>query len=64
MDQMTADFGRYLNTYEWEQLREKLGFDVIFVDEYHYFSRNEAMSLQGIFRSRWTFGQMASANGL
>ncbi|MFT8886335.1 MAG: UvrD-helicase domain-containing protein [Acetobacter papayae] len=52
MDQMTADFGRYLTTYEWEQLREKLGFDVIFVDEYHYFSRNEAMTLQGIFRSR------------
>jgi len=52
MDQMTADFGRYLNTHEWEQLREKLGFDVIFVDEYHYFSRNEAMTLQGIFRSR------------
>jgi hypothetical protein len=52
MDQMTADFGRYLTTHEWEQLREKLGFDVIFVDEYHYFSRNEAMTLQGIFRSR------------
>lgn len=52
MDQMTADFGRYLTTYEWEQLRENLGFDVIFVDEYHYFSRNEAMTLQGIFRPR------------
>ncbi|WP_454882634.1 UvrD-helicase domain-containing protein [Sphingomonas oryzagri] len=52
MDQMTADFGRYLTTHEWEQLREKLGFDVIFVDEYHYFSRNESMTLQGIFRSR------------
>ncbi|MBB3983445.1 hypothetical protein GGR44_003136 [Sphingobium fontiphilum] len=52
MDQMTADFGRYLTTYEWEQLKEKLGFDVIFVDEYHYFSRNEAMTLQGIFRPR------------
>ncbi|BCA62672.1 hypothetical protein HMP09_1906 [Sphingomonas sp. HMP9] len=52
MDQMTADFGRYLTTHEWEQLREKLGFDVIFVDEYHYFSRNEAMTLQGIFHPR------------
>ena len=52
MDQMTADFGRYLATHEWEQLREKLGFDVIFVDEYHYFSRNEAMTLQGIFHPR------------
>lgn len=52
MDQMTADFGRYLSTHEWEQLREQLGFDVIFVDEYHYFSRNETMTLQGIFQSR------------
>ena len=52
MDQMTADFGRYLSTHEWEQLRENLGFDVIFVDEYHYFSRNEAMTLQGIFHPR------------
>jgi len=52
MDQMVADFGRYLFTHEWEQLRERDGFDVIFVDEYHYFNRVEAMTLQGLFRSR------------
>lgn len=52
MDQMTADFGRYLAWHEWEQLRERLGFDVIFVDEYHYFNRLETMTLQSLFRSR------------
>lgn len=52
MDQMTADFGRYLSTHEWEQLREVSGYDVVFVDEYHYFSRNEAMTLQGLFKPR------------
>lgn len=52
MDQMVADFGRYLFTHEWEQLRERDGFDVIFVDEYHYFNRVESMTLQSLFRSR------------
>lgn len=52
MDQMVADFGRYLLLHEWEQLRERLGFDVIFVDEYHYLNRLETMTLQSLFRSR------------
>jgi hypothetical protein len=52
MDQMIADFGRYLSTHEWEQLRERDGFDYIFVDEYHYFTRVEAMILQNLFKPR------------
>ncbi len=52
MDQMIADYGRYLSTHEWEQLRDRDGFDVIFVDEYHYFNRIEAMTLQSLFRPR------------
>ncbi|MHA6820359.1 UvrD-helicase domain-containing protein [Ralstonia pseudosolanacearum] len=50
MDQMTADFSRYLGTHEWDQLRERDGFDLIFVDEYHYFNRAEAMTLHSLFR--------------
>ncbi|NEW88710.1 hypothetical protein DU475_15750 [Rhodopseudomonas sp. WA056] len=59
MDQMVADFGRYLTTHEWNQLRDIVGFDLIFVDEYHYFTRVEAMILQNLFatkaeqRGRW-----------
>ena len=52
MDQMMADFARYLSTHEWDQLRDQNGFDVIFVDEYHYFTRVEAMALQGLFCPR------------
>ena len=52
MDQMIADYGRYLSTHEWEQLRERDGFDLIFVDEYHYFNKIEAMTLQGLFKTR------------
>ncbi|MDT4328279.1 UvrD-helicase domain-containing protein [Methylomonas sp. MS20] len=52
MDQMIADFGRYLTTWEWDQLRERDGFDLIFVDEYHYFTRVEAMILQSLFAQR------------
>lgn len=52
MDQMIADFGRYLSTHEWNQLRDRDGFDLIFVDEYHYFTRVEAMTLHNMFASR------------
>ncbi|MCQ8279740.1 UvrD-helicase domain-containing protein [Acetobacteraceae bacterium KSS8] len=52
MDQMIADYGRYLHSHEWEQLRDRDGFDVIFVDEYHYFNRVEAMTLHELFKSR------------
>lgn len=51
MDQMIADFNRYLMTHEWRQLRDKNGFDVIFVDEYHYFNRAEAVALHHLFKT-------------
>ncbi len=50
MDQMVADFARYLETHEWSQLRIRDGFDLVFVDEYHYFTRAEAMTLHNLFR--------------
>jgi len=52
MDQMIADFSRYLTTHEWTQLREREGFDLIFVDEYHYFTRVEADALHRLFKPR------------
>jgi hypothetical protein len=50
MDQMIADFGRYLSTHEWSHLKEHYGFDRVFVDEYHYFTRVETMILQNLFK--------------
>lgn len=52
MDQMVADFDRYLGTHEWGALRERDGFDLVFVDEYHYFTRTEAMLLHNLFKTR------------
>ncbi len=52
MDQMVADFSRYLATHEWRQLKERTGFDVVFVDEFHYFNRLEVMTFHNLFRSR------------
>lgn len=52
MDQMVADFDRYLGTHEWGALRERDGFDLVFVDEYHYFTRIEAMLLHNLFKTR------------
>jgi hypothetical protein len=49
---MIADLGRYLSTHEWEHLRERDGFDLIFVDEYHYFTKLEAMCFQSLFKTR------------
>lgn len=52
MDQMIADFDGYLGTHEWGALHERDGFDLVFVDEYHYFTRAEAMLLHNLFKSR------------
>ncbi|MBE8717512.1 UvrD-helicase domain-containing protein [Cellvibrio polysaccharolyticus] len=56
MDQMIADFDRYLGTHEWGTLRERDGFDLVFVDEYHYFTRAEAMLLHNLFKTRAQVG--------
>jgi hypothetical protein len=50
MDQMIADLNRYLATHEWRQLRERRGFDLIFVDEFHYFNAAERMVFHNLFR--------------
>lgn len=52
LDQMITDFGTYLSTHEWSQLRDRDGFDTVFIDEYHYFSRLEVMTLHSLFKSR------------
>ncbi|BCL76669.1 hypothetical protein JHS3_24050 [Jeongeupia sp. HS-3] len=56
MDQMVADFDGYLGTHEWGALRDRDGFDLVFVDEYHYFTRAEAMLLHNLFKTRAQIG--------
>ena len=50
VDQMIADFNRYLLSHEWNLLRSAEGFDLIFVDELHYFNRAERMIFHNLFK--------------
>ncbi|NBC33923.1 MAG: hypothetical protein GVY13_14715, partial [Alphaproteobacteria bacterium] len=50
VDQMIADLNRYLLSHEWRQLRMTHGYDLIFVDELHFFNRAERMVFHNLFR--------------
>jgi len=51
LDQMIADFLGYLNSNEWSIYRKNSdGFDVIFIDELHYFNRYERMIFHSLIR--------------
>jgi hypothetical protein len=49
-DQMITDYLNYLDSFRWEAIREKEGFDVIFVDELHLFNRQERMVFRHLLR--------------
>jgi hypothetical protein len=49
-DQMIADFLNYLDSYRWEATRKQEGFDAVFVDELHLFSRQERILLRHLMR--------------
>jgi hypothetical protein len=50
MDQMISDLNGYLLSHEWARLRERVGYDVVFVDELHYFNRAERMVFHSLFK--------------
>ena len=41
LDQFTADFLAFLNSFRWEALRRERGFDFVFADELHLFNAQE-----------------------
>ena len=43
LDQMVADLYGYLNSHEWSVSKRNQGFDVVFIDELHYFNRYERL---------------------
>lgn len=51
VDQVITDYLNYLDSFRWNAVRDKRGFDVIFVDELHLFNRQERMVLHGLTRS-------------
>lgn len=50
-DQMITDFLNYLDSFRWEATREKEGFDAVFVDELHLFSRQERLIFRHLMRN-------------
>jgi hypothetical protein len=41
LDQFIADFIAYLNSFRWDAVRARRGFDFVFADELHLFNRQE-----------------------
>lgn len=50
VDQVISDYLNYLDSFRWNAVREKRGYDVVFVDELHLFNRQERMVLHGLTR--------------
>lgn len=50
MDQMIADLSGYLRSHAWSHLCLEKGYDAIFVDELHYFTKPERILLHEFYR--------------
>jgi hypothetical protein len=50
LDQFTADFLAYLNSFRWDALRRDKGFDFVFADELHLFNAQERRVLGFLLR--------------
>ncbi|WP_374382831.1 hypothetical protein [Dongia sp.] len=61
LDQFTADFLAYLNSFRWEALRKEKGFDIIFADELHLFNAQERRVLGFLLRTNETPKKVAVA---
>lgn len=51
MDQMIADLNRYLSSHEWKYRRNESGYDAVFIDELHCFTKPERMVFHELFKS-------------
>lgn len=50
VDQIISDYSQFLDSFQWDAIREDRGFDYIFVDELHLFNRQERMLFQKLTR--------------
>jgi hypothetical protein len=50
LDQFISDFLAYLNSFRWEAIRRRRGFDFVFADELHLFNRQERRTLGYLVR--------------
>lgn len=49
-DQMITDYLSYLDSFKWDGLRAKAGYDAVFVDELQLFNRQERMIFHSLMR--------------
>ena len=59
IDQVIVDFYRFLDSFQWEAMNRKEGFDVLFVDEMHLFNRVEKLCLPPLSRATYPLLLMA-----
>ncbi|OUJ02145.1 UvrD-helicase domain-containing protein [Acetobacter cibinongensis] len=50
VDQMIADFNSFLDSNRWDRIREREGYDVLFVDELHLFTSIERQILHKLIK--------------
>jgi hypothetical protein len=51
VDQLTADYLGFLDSNRWDARRRRLGYDAIFVDEFHLFSGLERLTFRPLLRN-------------
>ena len=52
LDQMVADLYGYLNSHEWSMSKRTEGFDIVFIDELHYFNQYERLVFHLLVREQ------------
>lgn len=55
VDQLVADFVRYLDSNQWDNLRTRDGFDALFIDELHLFNKIERLVFPELIRDKGPF---------
>jgi hypothetical protein len=50
VDQMVADFNTYLDSNRWDRVRDRSGYDALFVDELHLFTATERQTLHRLIK--------------
>ena len=65
LDQMVADMYGYLNSHEWSVSKRAQGFDIVFIDELHYFNRYERLVFHLLVREgAMADGKVPTLHGL
>lgn len=52
VDQMIGDFNSFLKHNQWDSIRDKMGYDALYVDEFHLFTSIEKQTLQRLIKRR------------